>query len=635
MIKTLALDTPNIKITDNDTPIYFTPYNDGVLANDETYTPTVYIANSDSAFTKSIPAVWSGDKVYVMSSTFTDLPVGTYTVEVWLKKDAEQLIYPDYGYVKLNINQTVVGINANLISSITVAEFRDMFNSLATDINASIDDFGVITDFKQPTGTKFVDKLNNEFIQRGINVDWFPRLASETTDDGRIQRAIDSLNPFDTLLFSSGKTYTIATGVQIKNKNNITINGNGSCINVITQLESLYVFSYVGTVDNLDIFGFTVKNINPNPNYALTTFGSNSGNTLTNSEIHHFDIYSMNVGISLNADLGGTVDANSIYRNRLHDISGSDSGKGYGIHTAYGNNTNIYENLIDNAGRHAIYIAEGFNIHVSRNVVKNHRLNNSSNNYRPAINIAREAVNITVDHNVFDNIRDSAIQIGNQNEKGDMKNVLVANNIFINWVNVPAIRIGSDVDTVGPYNSYNVVVSNNSFVTDSTFSAIVVNMGLGVIVKDNHIKYIAPAIRVEGIAITQSVQNALNDVLVKDNTFQVEGGVALSDFRAITFSGLVASGTTNIIAENNDFLNLYSDTGKNYFDYFSGSAITNPNLNYFTSRTLTKNNVAPTTGYHEVGEIVWASNPNSLGATGWICITAGSPGVWKKFGALI
>lgn len=156
MIKTLALDTPNIKITDNDTPIYLTPYNDGMLATDETYTPTVYVASSDSAFTKSIPAVWSGDKVYVMSSTLADLPVGTYDVEVWLTKDAEQLIYPDYGYVKLNINQTVAGINANLISSVTVAEFRDMFNSLATDINTSIAPLAVDSEVVHNTGNETV-----------------------------------------------------------------------------------------------------------------------------------------------------------------------------------------------------------------------------------------------------------------------------------------------------------------------------------------------------------------------------------------------------------------------------------------------------------------------------------------------
>lgn len=156
MIKTLALDTPNIKITDNDTPIKLTPYDDGVKLEAGTWVPTVYIASNTSAFTKSIPAIWDGYKVVIQSSTLADLPVDKYDVEVWLNDGSEQLIYPDYGYVKLNINQTVAGINANLISSVTVAEFRDMFNSLATDINASISDLAVDSNVVHKTGNETV-----------------------------------------------------------------------------------------------------------------------------------------------------------------------------------------------------------------------------------------------------------------------------------------------------------------------------------------------------------------------------------------------------------------------------------------------------------------------------------------------
>ena len=156
MIKTLALDTPNIKITDNDTPIKLTPYDDGVKLEAGTWVPNVYIASNTSAFTKSIPAIWEGDKVVIQSSTLADLPVDKYDVEVWLNDGSEQLIYPDYGYVKLNINQTVAGINANLISSVTVAEFRDMFNSLATDINASIADLAVDANVVHKAGNETV-----------------------------------------------------------------------------------------------------------------------------------------------------------------------------------------------------------------------------------------------------------------------------------------------------------------------------------------------------------------------------------------------------------------------------------------------------------------------------------------------
>lgn len=43
---------------------------------------------------------------------------------------------------------------------------------------------------------------------------------------------------------------------------------------------------------------------------------------------------------------------------------------------------------------------------------------------------------------------------------------------------------------------------------------------------------------------------------------------------------------------------------------------------------------APTTGYWNLGDIVFNSNPTSGGYVGFVCITAGTPGTWKTFGAI-
>lgn len=43
---------------------------------------------------------------------------------------------------------------------------------------------------------------------------------------------------------------------------------------------------------------------------------------------------------------------------------------------------------------------------------------------------------------------------------------------------------------------------------------------------------------------------------------------------------------------------------------------------------------APTTEQWEVGDIIWNSAPASGGFIGWVCTTAGVPGVWKTFGAI-
>lgn len=43
---------------------------------------------------------------------------------------------------------------------------------------------------------------------------------------------------------------------------------------------------------------------------------------------------------------------------------------------------------------------------------------------------------------------------------------------------------------------------------------------------------------------------------------------------------------------------------------------------------------APSTGTHVAGEVVFNADPVAGGKAGWICVTGGSPGTWKAFGAI-
>ena len=51
-----------------------------------------------------------------------------------------------------------------------------------------------------------------------------------------------------------------------------------------------------------------------------------------------------------------------------------------------------------------------------------------------------------------------------------------------------------------------------------------------------------------------------------------------------------------------------------------------PNLNFGTA--------APNFDAWKVGDIVWNTVPTASGVLGWVCITAGAPGVWKSFGTI-
>ena len=42
----------------------------------------------------------------------------------------------------------------------------------------------------------------------------------------------------------------------------------------------------------------------------------------------------------------------------------------------------------------------------------------------------------------------------------------------------------------------------------------------------------------------------------------------------------------------------------------------------------------PTAGTWQVGDKVWHSTPEPDGNVGWVCVAAGTPGTWKKFGQI-
>jgi hypothetical protein len=43
----------------------------------------------------------------------------------------------------------------------------------------------------------------------------------------------------------------------------------------------------------------------------------------------------------------------------------------------------------------------------------------------------------------------------------------------------------------------------------------------------------------------------------------------------------------------------------------------------------------PTNGSHRVGDIVWNSNPDIGKPVGWVCVRAGAPGLWKRYGLVM
>lgn len=65
-----------------------------------------------------------------------------------------------------------------------------------------------------------------------------------------------------------------------------------------------------------------------------------------------------------------------------------------------------------------------------------------------------------------------------------------------------------------------------------------------------------------------------------------------------------------------------------------GIPATGPWEVYNGKKVLWRTTQAPTTGSWTRGDVAYQTNPSAGGNVGWVCITSGSPGVWKAFGTI-
>lgn len=143
MIKTLSMSTTGLKFSDNNTPIYLTAENNGIIFKDTTYLPKVYVNQNDVGYLTNFPATWKDDKITFTSAQLANLPSGSYHLEVWFENGRDKLIYPDYGFLKLNINNNATNIEGNIISSITVDQFQQQFSGLSQELMDKILDIKI------------------------------------------------------------------------------------------------------------------------------------------------------------------------------------------------------------------------------------------------------------------------------------------------------------------------------------------------------------------------------------------------------------------------------------------------------------------------------------------------------------
>jgi hypothetical protein len=107
----------------------------------------------------------------------------------------------------------------------------------------------------------------------------------------------------------------------------------------------------------------------------------------------------------------------------------------------------------------------------------------------------------------------------------------------------------------------------------------------------------------------------------------IDGNNTLKDGTGLTETyisnrGIYINLTTNVDVEIGQNYSTYTIPVRNSTHSFAADT-----KRYFGT-------AAPTAGVYSIGDITWNTSPTAGGKVGWICVTAGTPGTWKPFGAI-
>ena len=456
-------------------------------------------------------------------------------------------------------------------------------------------------------------------------------------DEQQLMEAIDFLSD------NSGGEIYIPAGVLssgnilVEDKSNIHFRGAGkaSQINLSgTAAGDGLGFQLKGTVD-----AFTLSNLFINGDGVVGNkhcgLWNASGQTISNVMVYQAEVANCMKGLGFSASLGGSYSNVWVEDCYIHDIVGTAPGQGYGIHFGKVFSVVATKNILDNCARHAIYQGKGANVGVAitGNIIKNHRKDVASNQFRVAVSIGR-STGVLVADNIFVDGYDGSLNIVHDESLSlHAKDVLVRGNLFINKQNhVPDIAVGSQ-GVPATYITSAIQIVGNHFRTDRVISGggenILIFNGQDIKVAENsfHWENVAAAVNVIGVGHNSFIDNTADctDIDVFHN-FLVAEGADLSNVDGVQVCKDVCGNTANVNIKDNYFKGMSTNVK------FVAS-LTNPNVLYDTRRH-TQGAAAPTAGTWAVGDIVWEDTPAAGATPGWVCVTAGTPGTWKAMADL-
>jgi len=97
--------------------------NHEIKSFDEEHDLKIKIKN-EKVYVKTINVTNNGEEVLLPINSLVDLPVGEYNLELWVETLKDRAVYPDDGFLKLNINGSANQLTGDLFSSLTLADLE-------------------------------------------------------------------------------------------------------------------------------------------------------------------------------------------------------------------------------------------------------------------------------------------------------------------------------------------------------------------------------------------------------------------------------------------------------------------------------------------------------------------------------
>ncbi|MCO0597361.1 right-handed parallel beta-helix repeat-containing protein [Peribacillus butanolivorans] len=506
-------------------------------------------------------------------------------------------------------------------------EFNDNFGK----IDAKVAGIGDVTLIPQATVVDALKNTTAELEIRGVNVkeerfgakgDWDG--TNGTDDTAAIQSAIDYAyaNKISEVLIPDG-VYLIDCLVNVFVKSNITLKLSPNAqLKAKTNNVDRYYMLNIENATNVKVIGGTLTGERDTHQGTVGEWGYGirvSGST-------HVEISDIKIekfwgdGIAL-VSYNGTPCEYVTIRNIV-----SDSNRRQGISLIRCKNTKVLDSVFSNTNGAApeagIDIEPDPTMADSENItVKGCTLfGNKGSGIMVTFNVINSKIS---ENNCFGN-KDGIYVVGDVADAARQpKGIDISDNICNN-----NLRNGIRIEYVKNTNVLNNIVKNN---LDRGLNVYTLENGK---IERNH---------VEGNTLTGIyVQLNSKNVHVLRNVLKGNGGSA---------GLLVNQSTTNCTVSNNQIegtntyailVNDATVAGVNITDndlsLFTGTTkILNNGINCLVSDSKTKGGLVtaiPTTGTWEKGQILYNSAPTAGGKLGWVCITAGSPGTWKGFGAI-